>query len=214
MDGFLVSSSSISSSSKVSSSSSLASSSSQLSSGALVIQGEDFCTADGALETANSGYEGSGYLNGDNNQGASASWVVSASSTETVTITIRFANGKSDDRSVAVVLNGDTVVTSLSLASTGSWTTWSTVEFSVTLTEGRNELTLVALTENGPANIDQIIFSSENVSATTCEEELSSSSFEGNSSSEGWSSIRASKGIFQEIQAKFYDLLGRFQGVR
>ena len=167
------------------SSSSAASSSS---SGA-VVQGEDFCTADGVEESTNTGYYGDGYLNGTNAAGASATWYVQATTAGDVDMVIRYANGGSAGRPVAVLVNGDTAIASLSMASTGSFTTWFEMQATITLATGRNEMTWVALDSNGMANIDQITFNSATVSTTDCEE-TSSSSSEGTSSSSGTTLIQ------------------------
>ncbi|HSQ42839.1 MAG TPA: carbohydrate-binding protein [Fibrobacteraceae bacterium] len=209
------SSSAVSSSSKVSSSSVVVSSSS-FSTVLVAIQGEDFCAADsGWVETKNTGYLGEGYLNVDNDVDQTAVWAVSASSAGTVQMVVRYANGGTADRPVSIAVNGTTQISSFSFPVTDDWTTWALVETSLNLAEGWNEIVFTSLTSEGPANIDQLGFDANTVSATDCEETISSSSAAQSSSSEGTEAIQSIRSSWPSRESlPTFDLLGRFKGSR
>lgn len=135
----------------------------------LKIQGEAACSADGIMnENTNAGFAGTGYVNLDNAIGTKASWAISASAQESVSLTIRFANGTSADRTMSVSVNGVTQVASVSFPGTGAWTTWNTTVVQITLSQGKNIVTLSSLTAIGAPNIDELTFASENLTTTSC----------------------------------------------
>ncbi|MBD3289370.1 carbohydrate-binding protein, partial [candidate division KSB1 bacterium] len=119
----------------------------------------DGCSANivtGSCDTENSGYTGSGYANTDNSNGTYVEWTnVVVSATNNYNCIIRFANGGSNARSVNVSVN-DSVQTSLSFETTGSWTTWSTKSCSLYLTSDTNKVKLVGTSSESCPNIDKL----------------------------------------------------------
>lgn len=133
------------------------------------LQAETACSADGILnENTNAGFHGTGYVNLDNALNTKASWAISAAAAENVSMTIRFANGTTANRSMSVSVNGTTEVATVNFPGTGAWTTWSTAEVQIAVSQGNNVITLTSLTANGAPNIDELTFSSDNISAGQC----------------------------------------------
>ncbi|MDB5296192.1 MAG: hypothetical protein JWO31_2175 [Phycisphaerales bacterium] len=107
------------------------------------------------LAKDNSGYAGTGYVDFANNAGDSATWTVTRSANGTATLTFRYANGSTADRPVELKVNGVVVSPKLTLAPTGSWTTWKTVSVIVSLISGANGVQLSTIGYNGP-NMDTL----------------------------------------------------------
>lgn len=133
------------------------------------VQGESACSVDGVSnENTNTGFNGTGYVNVNNAVGSKATWAVSASAAGNVSLTIRFANGTTANRTMSVAVNGVIQVTSQSFAGTGAWTTWNTAVVQISVSKGNNIVTLTSLTADGGPNIDELTFGSENISAGQC----------------------------------------------
>src|SRR4051812_27102912 len=178
--------SSSSSSVKISSSSK-SSSSSSVAVAAFTIQEEDagFCRVDGtSVENINEGFTGDGYTNANNAQGAAIEWAVDAPSSSRYTLTFRFANGGASNRNGSLLINGGANGNySLSLPTTGAWTTWQTASIDIDLVQGNNLLKLAATTADGLANIDSLKIEGAQTSAGICNTTVSSSSSSRSSSS-------------------------------
>ena len=178
--------SSSSSSVKISSSSK-SSSSSSVAVAAFTIQEEDagFCRVDGiATENINEGFTGDGYTNANNVQGAAIEWAVNAPTSSRYTLTFRFANGGTSNRNGSLLINGGANGNySLSLPTTGAWTTWQTASIDIDLVQGNNLLKLAATTADGLANIDSLKIEGAQTSAGVCGQIVSSSSSSRSSSS-------------------------------
>ncbi|HEX2145211.1 MAG TPA: family 43 glycosylhydrolase [Glycomyces sp.] len=112
-------------------------------------------TCTGTIDTNHAGYSGTGFCNGDNSDSAYAEFTVEASAAGTATLDLRFANGSSAARPADVIVNGSGAG-AISLATTGSWTSWSTQTVTVQLVEGANTIRLDPTTANGLPNIDYL----------------------------------------------------------
>jgi len=177
------SSSALSSSSSPSSSSSTPSSSSAAAyvpTFASLLQGENFCSADGVLEATNAGYHANGYLNFTNAMATKATYTFVSPAAQSTTLHIRFANGSTMDRPLSVTVNGIVQSASTSFLATGAWTSWSIIPVVVNLQQGINTLVLGSLTANGGPNVDLLGFDLASITSYDCS--LSSSS-SGSSSS-------------------------------
>jgi len=213
-----ISSSSVSSSSNAVSSSSIAvvsssslasSSSNNLVSVLSTIEAENFCTANGVLETKNAGYTGTGYLNLDVAASVAGSWAINAATAGNVTLVIRYANGGTADRPMQISRDGINVLSSASFPATGAWTTWDVVSYVIALNAGNNLLTLTSLGSDGP-NLDQLGFDVATITAGTCG--TSSSSSDGGSSSSATVSIQNNKAAEAVgMRTQKFDLLGRIK---
>ena len=101
------------------------------------------------------GFTGSGFADYVNSGGDYLEWSVSSSTSRTYTLEFRYANG-SGDRPLKLGVNGATTHASLSFPGTGSWSTWKTVNVSVTLKAGVNKIRLTDIGQSG-ANIDRLV---------------------------------------------------------
>lgn len=113
--------------------------------------------SNGWIENTNTGFvtEG-GYLNLNNAAGENAVWHVASSGEGVHAITVRYANGGTANREVAVTVNGQVGAWTLEGAPTGSWTTWAEETIYIPLQEGVNRLEFTAQTADGASNIDTI----------------------------------------------------------
>jgi rhamnogalacturonyl hydrolase YesR len=108
----------------------------------------------GALETLHSGYSGSAYVNTYQEAGSYVEWLVTVPKAVTATLIIRFANGSTANRPMAVRVNGAVVNSALSFVPTGGWASWATRSLTAVLHAGSNTVRLTSNTANGGPNID------------------------------------------------------------
>ena len=111
---------------------------------------------DAYVENTNAGYTEEAYLNLFNELGTSATWNISASSGGVYALTVRYANGGTSDRTVAVTVSGQVVYWTLEGKTTGAWTTWNEETIYIPLSAGMNSLTFTSMTADGASNIDYI----------------------------------------------------------
>lgn len=126
------------------------------------------CSFDGVVESDYTGFSGTGYLNTSNGAGTSVVFKINANVTTTVQMGIGYANGGSTDRAIGILVNGEEVITSLSMPVTG-WSNYRNIEVPIKVNEGLNEITLVSNSSDGFANLDYYYFY-ENVSFIGCGE--------------------------------------------
>lgn len=123
-------------------------------SAAVTIQEDEpgFCSYDGIISSANSGYTGAGYVDINNSGGMGINYQIQAPASGTYTLTIRYANIGST--SAGLTVNGSSG--SLSFPRTASLSSWSTVTKNVSLVSGTNQLRLRATGSQEIANIDSL----------------------------------------------------------
>lgn len=126
------------------------------------------CSYDGVVESVNTGFGGTGYLNGNNAVGNAITFTINASTAGTKTLSFRYANGSTNDRTANLILNSVALSNTLSFPSTGTFSTWKTIDISLNLLKGDNILTLAAVQAEGLANIDQIGYVSMGLSKGSC----------------------------------------------
>lgn len=132
------------------------------------LQAEDVCVIDGLLlETLNTGFLGEGYANTDNAMGVQLSFKLNSTTSKNVKFYVRYANGGTTNRDALISVNG-TLLATLLLPSTDSWTTWKTAIVNINLQAGINEIILEANTTDGLANIDVFTWSDASVSLANC----------------------------------------------
>lgn len=112
-------------------------------------------TCSGTIDANYAGYSGTGFCNGTNAVGAAAQLTVSASTSGTATVGVRFANGTTTIRPADVVVNGSRAVTA-SFEGTGAWSTWVTKTLTVPVNAGSNTIRFSPTTANGLPNIDYV----------------------------------------------------------
>ena len=109
------------------------------------------------LEATHSGFSGWGYLAGWGSDGQSVDILVDAPKAGSYTATMRYATGDAASRAISV--NGTSVNAKLAFPSTGNYDTYATVTQSLTLTAGRNTITVAfsaAAGSGGYLNLDRI----------------------------------------------------------
>lgn len=140
--------------------------------GTLRIQenGDGYCGADGTVDSNNSGFTGSGFVNTTNEVGMGIDWQVEVPSAGTYSLAWRYANGGSSDRHGRVIINNDDEqIAEVSLPGTGDWTTWDeTPTHEITLQPGVNNIRLEANTADGLANIDYLDIAGYTLRAGNC----------------------------------------------
>jgi pectate lyase len=115
-----------------------------------------FCSVDGPVESEWAGFTGAGYANTDNALGNGINWKINVPSDGNYTFVWRYALA-SGDRTGKLIVNGVTVVPSISFPASGAVTTYiETAPIDVSLTAGINELRLEATTADGLGNIDDL----------------------------------------------------------
>lgn len=127
------------------------------------------CSFDGTVDSDNSGFTGSGFINTPNSSGQGVNWSVSVPSTGTYALSWRYANGTTTGRAAQVMVDGSTAVSSVAFAGSGAWTTWTTTStVNVSLSAGTHTIRLQATTSAGLANIDYIEITGNSPSAGNC----------------------------------------------
>ena len=109
------------------------------------------------LEATHSGFSGWGYLAGWGSDGQSVDILVDAPKAGSYTATMRYATGDAASRAISV--NGTSVNAKLAFPSTGNYDTYATVTQALTLTAGRNTITVAfsaAAGSGGYLNLDRI----------------------------------------------------------
>ncbi|MNZ70244.1 Glucuronoxylanase XynC precursor [compost metagenome] len=113
-----------------------------------------------ALETINSGYSGTGYVNFNALSNAAIQWdSIYCAVAGTKNVKIRYAL-ESGTRNLDVYVNGTKVISNAGFTATGSWTTWVEKTIQVPMNVGDNSLKLVTTGTEGP-NIDRIQVSAQ-----------------------------------------------------
>lgn len=117
---------------------------------------------EGVAETTNAGFLKNGYYNFANSLTSYGTWEIFSKTTGKTTLTIRFTNGGSDSRNMALSVNGTSAGT-VSFPSTGDWTAYAEAKVDVTLAAGVNKLTFTSLTSDGGPNFDMFTFGIDGV---------------------------------------------------
>lgn len=132
------------------------------------IQAEDFCEADGVVENTNAGFIGEGYLNFNNEIGASGMWKLYSETAISAKITVVYANGGTTARPMTIAVN-ETQQGTFTGASSGNWTDYKTEELTVNLVAGVNSLTLTSTSVDGGPNIDAFLLNNTKIKTFECD---------------------------------------------
>lgn len=118
-------------------------------------QAENATVGGGAFtETINSGYLGSAYVNFPTSGGTLSFSGVDGNGGGAKTISIRYSNGSGASRSGVLVVNG--VSTTITFPATSTWTTWTTLNQSITLNSGTSNTLVLQSNGQDLANVDQL----------------------------------------------------------
>ncbi len=116
---------------------------------------ENATLAGGAiLETKNTGFNGTAYINFPSTGGTATFGNLAGQGGGAKDLRIRYANGGATARTGNLTVNGATQP--IAFASTGSWTSWTTLTTPVTLTNNSTNAIQFASTGQDLANIDEI----------------------------------------------------------
>ncbi|QOJ28819.1 MAG: carbohydrate-binding protein [Ignavibacteriales bacterium] len=124
-----------------------------------VFEAEDAIFESAYIRRQYSGYSGWGYADLADRTGSWLEFLLRKPNATSETLTIHYANGGST-RSYSVSHNGS-VLGSISFPSTGSWTSWSTVTYQISLVQGVNRIRFASTTNNTNANIDKLELTGE-----------------------------------------------------
>ena len=117
---------------------------------------------DGFTESSNEGFLKNGYFNFSNTLSSYGTWEIFSQTEAKTTLTIRFTNGGTTTRSMALSVNGVSAGT-ISFPSTSNWTTYSEAKVDVKLVQGVNTLTFKSLSDEGGPNFDMFTFGIDGV---------------------------------------------------
>jgi len=135
----------------------------------VVLEAENFCLADGVVESMNAGFLGLGYLNVNNAIGSKATYMLETNKAISRTMYIRYANGTNDSRKMSLSASAY-IINEIEFPPTGGWTNWSTVPFNIELFSGKSLLELRSLNTDGGPNIDWIGWTGTEIKIVkTCE---------------------------------------------
>jgi hypothetical protein len=110
---------------------------------------------EGVVESEHAGFTGTGYVNINNFSDTFMLHIVNAPVANATTLRVRYANGTSSSRPIAVIVNGVTAGT-MTGAPTGAWTTWVTSPaISINLLAGNNDIVHSSVVSAGMPNIDR-----------------------------------------------------------
>lgn len=153
----------------------------------LVLEEGDYgyCYADGDLratgndfgiETTYSGYNGMGYTNSANVNGASIIWHVDTVDASMYEAEVRYSSCCDDIRPAAIKVNGEVVIEAAPFERTRAWDTWFSQALSIPLEAGANTIELIALTDGGLPNIDSLTLVGKEVAAGVCDDAVMNTS--------------------------------------
>jgi alpha-L-fucosidase len=109
----------------------------------------------GTADSDHTGFSGTGFVNYANEVGSYVEVTVPDAQAGPATLTLRYANGTTANRPLAVSVNGGSPAT-VAAGGTGAWTTWTNATVPVTLVAGTNVIRLTSTTANGGPNLDYV----------------------------------------------------------
>ena len=112
----------------------------------------------GWTETTNEGFLKNGYYNFENTMSSYGVWEIFSQTEAKTTLTIRYANGGKDGRSMALSVNGKSAGTVSFPSTSESWTTYADAKIDVNLKAGVNTFKFSSTTSEGGPNFDMFTF--------------------------------------------------------
>ncbi|MGW4474439.1 discoidin domain-containing protein [Nonomuraea sp. NPDC004354] len=117
-------------------------------------QAEDATLSQASVASNHAGYTGSGFVDYVNAPGGYVEWTVQAATAGPANLTLRYANGTTAARPLAIAVNGAT--TTRDFPGTGAWSTWADVTLPTTLKAGANTVRATATGSTGGPNLDKL----------------------------------------------------------
>lgn len=131
-------------------------------------QAENACSFLGVYENIHDGYIGDNYINTNNVVGAYITFVLFADSPKNIDLSIRYANGATDQRPCNVLVNDVNVLSGLNFPTTSAWASWDTITANIPLSKGYNTISLTATSATGTANLDEFWYNANGVTFAAC----------------------------------------------
>lgn len=119
-------------------------------------EAEQASITNGILETINTGYTGSGYVNYNNEVGSCVEWNINIPTSGSYKTTFRYSNGTTISRPMSISVNGNIVQSSMDFSATTDWTTWNESSIVINLSQGQNIIRATGVTTNGGPNVDYL----------------------------------------------------------
>lgn len=117
----------------------------------------------GWTQSENEGFLKNGYYNFDNSLSSYGVWEIFSKTEAKTTLTVRFTNGGSTSRNMAVTVNGASAGTISFPSTDASWTTYSDAQVDVKLVAGVNTIKFTSMTSDGGPNFDMFTFGIDGV---------------------------------------------------
>ncbi|WP_407457686.1 T9SS type A sorting domain-containing protein [Fibrobacter sp.] len=117
----------------------------------------------GWTQSENEGFLKNGYYNFDNALSSYGTWEIFSKTEAKTTLTVRFTNGGTTSRNMAVNVNGASAGTISFPSTDASWTTYSEAKVDVKLVAGVNTITFTSMTSDGGPNFDMFTFGIDGV---------------------------------------------------
>jgi uncharacterized delta-60 repeat protein len=117
------------------------------------------------VSRAHGGYTGTGYVDFQHARGDFIDWTVDAPAEGYYLLQFDYGNGSGSPRAMRLAVNSQVAEPAAVFGPTGSWSTWATEGFHVTLKKGLNRVRLLAAGQSGP-NVDALIVTMEDASTT------------------------------------------------
>jgi hypothetical protein len=117
----------------------------------------------GWTQSENAGFLKNGYYNFDNALSSFGTWEIFSKTEAKTTLTVRFTNGGTTSRNMAVTVNGASAGTISFPSTDASWTTYSEAKVDVKLVAGVNTITFTSMTSDGGPNFDMFTFGIDGV---------------------------------------------------
>lgn len=132
------------------------------------IEEDATCNYDGSI-SSNSGANNGYVINLSNASGKGVTWSVYAAAAGTYSLNWRYVNSSSSNAyTMALIVNGSTINSSLSFAKTSSSTTFSNTTTTVSLKAGVNTIRLESTAASATADIDWIEITGNSPAAVSC----------------------------------------------
>ena len=117
----------------------------------------------GWTQSENEGFLKNGYYNFDNALSSYGTWEIFSKTEAKTTLTVRFTNGGTTSRNMAVTVNGASAGTISFPSTDASWTMYSEAKIDVKIAAGVNTITFTSMTSDGGPNVDMFTFGIDGV---------------------------------------------------
>lgn len=119
------------------------------------LQAENASFSGAIVNTNQTGYNGTGFIDFVNNSGDYLQWTVNVPIAGTYELSFRYAL-PTGGRPLELKVNGTVKIASLDFPATGLWTSWENVTISQQLNAGNNTIQLTSIGSNG-GNFDELV---------------------------------------------------------